>query len=584
MPAVTRLNFRAVLVSASLGAWLFLATQSLPAHAAAPVAPTAAATATPELLYTLVPGDNPWTVSARYLNDMSLWARVVKLNDIRHDRQLRPGQVLRIPVAWLRTEPASAEVLHHHGAVELLSVDGQTPAARTGLKLGAGTRIVTGAQGSVSFKLEDGSVFLVRPDSEVLIERLARPLLPVSPGSGPRMQLSLSLTRGAVDNLVNSQKAAGRYEIKTRAAVAAVRGTEFRVSTDGESTRTEVLDGRVNVGNAQGQALLPRGSGTLTRTGAAPEAARPLLAAPWLDAVPALVERFPIDLPLSRVSGAVRYRSQLVPTGTRQVLLADQVADAARVRLPDMPNGNYLLQVRAIDAQGLEGLPAQRALHVHARPFPPMPLQPQPEGQVTETRPRFEWTESTASAEGPREVLFQLSRTADFSGDVIEHRSPDAGQVPASQDLAPGPWFWRVASATAAEGQGPWSDVQPFRRVVPGPGAEAPQAQDGQLVLRWPRASGAAHYRVEVAAVAAPKADTQADTPATTAPLVDTTQEAAQLSLPTPAPGTYAVRIQGIDDDGHAGPWGPPQQFTVKEKTSRWPYLWLLMPLLLSVL
>lgn len=553
-----------------------LALQAAPALAAGTVTsadPNGAGFASipAEVLYPMTPGDNPWSVSERYLVDMAYWPRVIKLNGLRNARQIKPGTTLRIPIAWLRTEPAWAEVLHHHGAVDLRTVDGQTPPARTGLRLGAASRIVTGALGNITLKLEDGSVFLVRPDSEVLIERLSRPVWPAGAAGRPGVQLRLTLSRGAVDNLVRPQTAAGHYEIKTRAAVAAVRGTEFRISADEASTRTEVLGGRVVVGNAQGQALLPGGSGTLARTGQPPEAPRPLLDGPGLDDVPTRVERFPIDLPLRAVAGAVRYRSQLLPVDAAQGLLADQVASAARVRLPDMPDGDYRLQVRAIDAHGLEGRPTERLLHVDARPFPPLPLKPAPEGTTTELRPRLEWTQSTT---GPREVLLQLSRAADFTGEVIAMSLPDVGHALAPQDLVPGTWHWRVAAVTADEGRGPWGDGQPFRRVVPGPGAEAPQAQDGQLVLRWPRASGAARYRVEVVS-----------TQAGASPLADVTQAAVQLTLPEPAPGTYTVRVQGIDDDGQPGPWGPPQQFTVSEPPPppRWDFLWLLLPLLLAV-
>lgn len=548
-----------------------LALYSLPASAAPVATPTPHTAAAEVVLYTMAPGDNPWTVSQRYLADMADWARVVRLNGLSDARRIAPGTRLRIPVGWLRTEPSTAEVLHHHGAVELYRADRQAAAVRAGTLLGPASRIVTGPMGNITFKLEDGSVFLVRPGSDVLIERLSRPAWPTDAPGRPGVQLRLTLARGAVDSVVSPQKASGRYEIQTRDAVAAVRGTEFRVSADGDATRTEVLGGQVLVGNPQGEALLPRGSGTLARTGQPPEAAQPLLPAPALEEVPALIERFPIDLPVAPVAGAVRYRSQLTLVDAPQQLVADQVSGAARVRLPDMPDGLYQLAVRAIDARGLEGLPAQRLVRVDAHPLPPLPLQPPPGGSTTELRPRLAWTQAT---DGRREIHLQWSRSADFTGEVLSQRSADTGQALAPQDLEPGLWFWRVAAATAEEGQGPWSDVQTFRRIVESPGVAPPQAQDGQWVLRWPRATGAARYRVEVAS-----------TPPGTPPAIDITQDAAELTWSNPPPGTYTVRVQAIDDEGYAGPWGRPQQFTVSPPPPKrhWEALWLLVPLLIGL-
>ena len=44
--------------------------------------------------------------------------------------------------------------------------------------------------------------------------------------------LSVQVLKGQIENMVKPQKPGGRYRITTPAAVAAVRGTEFRVSAD----------------------------------------------------------------------------------------------------------------------------------------------------------------------------------------------------------------------------------------------------------------------------------------------------------------------------------------------------------------
>ena len=58
---------------------------------------TAVQAATPDLLYTVRPGDSAWSLTQRHLNDPARWLDLRRLNRLQGSR-LRPGQVLRIPV------------------------------------------------------------------------------------------------------------------------------------------------------------------------------------------------------------------------------------------------------------------------------------------------------------------------------------------------------------------------------------------------------------------------------------------------------------------------------------------------------
>lgn len=143
--------------------------------------------------------------------------------------------------------------------------------------------------------------------------------------------------------------------------------------------------------------------------------------------------------------------------------------------------------------------------------------------------------------------------------------------VELADGLAPGSYFWRVAVTTAAEGRGPFSDPQGFRRPPPGPQAEPPRLGVGTLELRW-RASGADHrYQVQLStdpSFASPEHDLQTDTPA--------------LSMTPPSPGVHHVRIRSLEPGNPPGPWGKPQQVDIPR--DYWKALLLVVPALFLVL
>jgi predicted phage tail protein len=225
-------------------------------------------------------------------------------------------------------------------------------------------------------------------------------------------------------------------------------------------------------------------------------------------------------------------------------------------------DGSYVVRVRAIDAQGLEGLSAQRTLVVHARPEPPLLIAPAPDAATTAARPHFQWT----VAEPSRKYRIQVS--------AKDASTPLDDQVVASttqplQDLEPGLYQWRVAAIDPVKGQGPWGDAQPFRRVLPGPGVDIPPAKDGSLTLRWTAQPQTARYRLQVARDAE-----------FSAPLTDETTDSAQFNLHGLAPGPHFVRVQATGSDGYTGPWGSTQSFTVPEPDPQyWRALLLLLPL-----
>lgn len=133
--------------------------------------------------------------------------------------------------------------------------------------------------------------------------------------------------------------------------------------------------------------------------------------------------------------------------------------------------------------------------------------------------------------------------------------------------LPPGEYFWRVAVSTDAEGRGPYSDPQRFRRPAPGPSAEPPEIDSETLRLNWREQPGVERYEVQIASTA----DFAA------AEYVIETADTG-LSMARPPSGTWHVRIRSREPGAPYGPWSKAQQIELPH--NHWRALWVLLPLL----
>src|SRR5690606_15666522 len=69
------------------------------------------------------------------------------------------------------------------------------------------------------------------------------------------------LNKGSLTTDIPPLVKGSRYEIKTPSAVAAVRGTEFRLRSDDSGTQLEVLEGIVELSGEHGKVLVNAGQG-----------------------------------------------------------------------------------------------------------------------------------------------------------------------------------------------------------------------------------------------------------------------------------------------------------------------------------
>lgn len=514
-----------------------------------------------DFTYIVQPGDNPWNITRRYLKSIDYWPRIQDYNRILEPRTIKPGTRLRIPVAWMRGAAGAARVVDLRGGAELQRGD-EITSVRPGMSVHAGSILRTSGEASLLLEFPDGSRSLIGADAEVRVAAVDQLL------ASSAQRVRLEVTRGHLDNEVRSTRGGGRYTIHTPAAVAAVRGTSFRVSTTGDGVRTETLGGEVALGNRAGTTRLPAGTGAQARPGAAPGPATELLPPPDIAAVPERVERLPFSLAFPPVAGATAYRTRIAPQAGFTAIESELVAATPVARgKATLPDGSYRMRVRAIDAQGLEGIDAEREIVVDARPEPPFLQAPAPDAFVVDEKPSFRWARSSE----PAHYRLQIGTDADFRSRIYDETQLDEPGFTVDEALPPGRYFWRVAMTTAAEGRGPFSDVQTFRRPPPGPAPEPPQVDDDTLTLRWRAAGEHDRYQVQMSA-----------DPSFAAPTLDVETGAAALAIAKPPPGVHHLRIRTLEPGNPPGPWGRSQQ--VEVPSDHWRALLIFVPILLLAL
>ncbi|MET4726462.1 hypothetical protein ABIE09_000233 [Lysobacter enzymogenes] len=494
--------------------------------------------------YRVRPGDTLWDLGAKHLKTGIDWRRLQQHNGIADPYHLPPGTRMRFPIGWLRIEPAKARVIAVRGAVNWLASD-KSPAQLVGegLRLGIGSRLETGPGASATLEFADGSRMTVQDNSAVVFDELS------SYGATGMVDTRMRLQRGRATNRVTPALGpASRYIIETPSATSSVRGTRFRISAGDAGARdaTEVLEGKVQVGAQRGQVLVTPGYGTLAGGGDAPSAPIALLPAPQLDPAATVLDQLPARAGWNAVPGASGYRVEVVRDDAPEVLLFEQSTTTPQVRIDDLPPGRQRLLVRAVAANGLGGQDLLQAFTVDAGPAPPLTLAPLDGQSLRLPRPRFEW----AKVEGAATSRVQIARDADFAAPLIDEAVRGQRLRP-GRDLEPGSYFWRVASRDGDGRLGRFGNALPFQisDAPVDPGLEPPQSAQGKLTLRWQRGEPGQRYRVQISR----KADFSKL-------LLEREADEPQIEIDRPGSGAWHVRVQTIEDDGYAAPYGPAQE------------------------
>ena len=519
-------------------------------------------------IYTVVDGDNLWNLSEQHLDKVSRFEQLRKLNNIENPKHLQPGTRIRVPLAWIRSNPVAAKIISITGSAEIQRArSSTTEPAKVGSLMQLGDQLSTADDSSVAIEFADKSVLSLHENSLVHFDHLS------AHGVTGMVDSRLNLLKGRMDTKVTPAVGPGsRFEIETPSAISAVRGTVYRalVMDNGDKSNIEVLHGKVAVSGANKQLLVNKGYGTQVATGQPPLPPKALLPAPIFEPIPDTITEINWRLAWSEVAGAKAYRVEVATENDFDTLVWEGITEYNRAAFPDLLDGHYAVRVRAIDSLGLEGINQQAMIQLNAQPQPPIALKPVDQQVFREQPPSLQWT----AADNAKAYRLEIAADDKFTQPLLDKTLTDSEFDTASLS-ALGHYYWRLSSIANDGEVGPVGPARSYQiKPIPEKVEAAVSAEEsGQLVASWNVGMGQPNYRVQIA-----KDKAFNDI------IIDETIDKAEYAFEPFEGDERYLRVKSIEQDGYEGPWGSTQtiQPLPEEPVNYWPLgLWTIFTIIL---
>jgi hypothetical protein len=401
-----------------------------------------------QISYQVRKGDTLIDLAARFFNHVQDYRIVQTQNKIADPANIPVGKVIQIPRAFLRYQAGTAKLVSVRGSVAIR--DASTPAmqAKIGQILGEGDRLSTSASSFVTLQLDDGSRVSLPSNSDLTIRRLRTYTL------GGSMDYDFDVGKGGARSTVTPLKTPDdRYRVRSPKAVSAVRGTDFQTRYDPDTNRdfAEVVNGALAVGlSSDASMALPAGQGlAVSADGKATVEA--LLPAPRF-VQPGKVQS-DHDLHFKAMPSASENGYRL--TVASDAGFIDQVEDLRSpnpdAKISGISDGNYFLRVRAISAQGIEGIPATFAFKRRLNGV-------SASGGKGDDGYSFKWL---GEGNGARSYHFQMFKGNKSGTAFVDEAGLDTDRISIS-DLTPGDYYWRVGAVQYLDNEAStnWSDFE----------------------------------------------------------------------------------------------------------------------------
>jgi hypothetical protein len=406
--------------------------------------------------YVVQTGDTLFDIGAQYLVRTADYRQVQRLNRVNDPRRMPVGRTLNIPVRLLKSVPDAATVANFRGTATLTR-DGRSTALTAGQTLSEGSIIATGANAFVRVALSDGSHVVIPSNSRVRLSRVRRILL------NDAVDHEMTVQSGRAESRVTPRRAPGGFVVRTPVSVSAVRGTDFRVFFDDATGRsvTEVVEGdvRVRPESAGGEVVVTEAEGAVTTPGEARRVS--LLPAPRLTNPDLVQMDGGTTFDIIGLEGADRYHGRLATDAGMVDVFSEAVSASGERRLAfsGISDGLYFLQLGAVSAEGVEGLPMIYSF-VQARNGL-SGLAASAIGDPLDRRYQFRWE---PVGEGEAVFRFQLwSEGGEPETPLIDEADLTETQI-ALTGLPAGAYLWRVQGVRQRFGKTleVWSEPRPL--------------------------------------------------------------------------------------------------------------------------
>ncbi len=494
--------------------------------------------------YTLRPGDRLQDVSESLLARQFTWTDIVRHNKIENVASLAPGSIIKVPMHWLKHQPKPAKVISISGSAFIKRAS-QTKfkPLKEDARIRVGDEVST-RKGSVLIEFADGSTIRLDPESNLVFNKLSHF------GKTGMVDTRLRLKKGSLSTEVTPLVKGSRYEITTPSAVAAVRGTEFRIEAKPNETKLEVIEGEVEFSGKHGKALVTAGNGATIKQGTTqiqqqklPEPPAPMFAQQSIDDLPATLEWED-----SKKTG--QYRVQITDNSNQQVI-KNKTLTKPEVELTHIENGKYDVAMRSIDSEGFEGPDSRTDLSVDIGSEKPLLIAPLDKSILDTAYPSFAWKLEGGASYGKVEV----AKDSSFSLKVSNNEFIPDSQFTQKEKLLPGTYFWRVA-ALADDAEITYSDARQFAIK----GLLAPveilsvNYIDSQVGLFWRKIDNTQGYVLQIS-----------DSPTFDKILKEQTLGKARAHLKLNAGKKYYARVRGIGSDLFTAQFGPVKELMLDE-------------------
>lgn len=491
--------------------------------------------------YTTRPGDNLINLAKTHLINPDDWKILQQLNQVKNPYRMPVGKVLRIPLSLVKQEPASATVTFVSGQVLWQQSATNFKPLSVGDKLGAGAKITTKENSKAVIRFADGSTTELASNANLSLDSMSLY------SGGAMVDTKLRLQKGQIETHANPQHKSGNgMQVITPSAIAAVRGTKFRVTADQKATTQETLDGQVALEAENQEVIVNKGYGSLAEYGKPPILPVVLLPAVSIDTLKTRYTSLPVVFDIPTIQGAVAWTGKIAQDPQFNQLIAENEVKGSQLDFADLPDGQLFLNLRAKDKQGIAGYEAVHTFELNARPFQPDIVSPASQSVIREERPLLQWQKVA----GVDSYLVELATDADFTH-ILETNKVNDLSYQIDKKLEAGQYFWRVASiATDNDGKddiGPTTKMHQFSfKPLP----SKPDISNLKVTV--------AENRVFVRAVAAPdklRYAASLDNPFNNQKNVwHGSDLGSEFSFLLKEYGEQTLYIQHVDSDGSVGP------------------------------